>query len=423
MYTDIKNIADLLNAFSAQEQEQIKKENIVHAPTIGDMYEGLTKSLLSHETVMTLFPPELDLKVRSGFFYSDDNDNLSRQIDCMLVQGEGKQIPHTNEYKYNIKDVIAIFEVKKSLFQSQLEDSFGLLEEIDSFFNVSKSIPELNIKHINQSFSRITKKKAPHIDNLDTLNEHDYSVYQSLASDQLAPVRISMGYEGYKTEEGLRNGFIQYISKLKKFRVFKIPSLTISDNLVIIKTNGYPYYLTPRGDKWIVAASSNCNPLLFMLEVIFNKIEQKYNISLKLDEVIQNENTFPLLSLLKKNKKWEAFLFEAEIKSLNEREPYIDWEPISIDEDELLLLEKISKYDSISHDDILYLKSHSDKSEALLNKLIDSGYLVHKSDGLSQISSFCITSNPTKNYLLFPNKRKCEIWLESRNIAPNKQPE
>lgn len=376
MSIDIKNIAELLKAFSLKEKEKIAKTKIKHAPTIGAMYEGLTKDLLLDDMLVKSFPPKLDLKVRSGFFY-DENGVESNQIDCMLVQGEGEKLPHADEYKYDIKNVIAIFEVKKNLFLSELKDSLSLLEKTDSFFSLSKNMSSLNFPVINRSFEKITHKKAPHIDDLDKLSEHDYAVYQALASDQLAPVRIAIGYEGYQTEFGFREGFIKHVSNFTTFRAFKIPSLIISDNFSIIKSNGFPYYLSiPEGDKWIISASSNCNPLIFVLEVIFDKIQQKYGIDLHLDEEIFDENTCPLLSITKKDSKWHVDCIEANRSFLKNREPYLAWAPIPIDEDEMQLLKEIESSSIITQNDIFRLKSLSGKIDELIHKLTCAGYLI-----------------------------------------------
>ncbi|VTQ59493.1 Uncharacterised protein [Campylobacter jejuni] len=417
MSIDIKSIADLLSAFSLKEVEKIAQQNITHAPTIGEMYEGLTKDILLNNTLMKSFPSELNLKVRSGFFYNE-SEELSSQIDCMLVQGEGERIPHTNEYKYKIKNVIAIFEVKKNLFLSELRDSLNLLEKTDSFFNLSKSISDLNFHFINRSFEKITYTKPPHINDLDKLNEHDYAVYQALASDQLAPIRIAIGYEGYKTEARFREGFMSYLSEHEKFRIFKIPSLIISDNFSIIKMNGFPYYCSnPDDKKWVVAASSNCNPLVFILELIFDKIQQKYGVNLHLDEEIVDENTYPLLSITKKDAKWGAHLIEVDSSFLKNREPYLTWNPVPIDKDEMLLLKEIEASKIITQDDILRLKSISDRTDKLISKLINERYFVYSENSILKSSEFHFLYFNSGNYLLFPNKRKIQQWIKANKAS------
>ncbi|GKV89356.1 MULTISPECIES: DUF6602 domain-containing protein [Pectobacterium] len=418
MSIDIKNIAELLKAVSSQEKENIAQKKINHAPTIGEMYEGLTKDLLLDDMLIKSFPSELDLKVRSGFFY-DENGVESNQIDCMLVQGEGEKLPHIDEYKYDIKNVIAIFEVKKNLFLSELKDSLRLLERTDSFFSLSKSTSSLNFPMINRSFEKITHKKAPHIDDLDELSEHDYAVYQALASDQLAPVRIAIGYEGYQTESGLRKGFIKHVSDSTTFRAFKIPSLIISDNFSIIKSNGFPYYLSvPEGDKWIIAASSNCNPLIFVLELIFDKIQQKYGIDLHLDEEVFDENTCPLLSIRKENGKWDAYEIGINSSFIKNRKPYLTWEPVPIDEDEMLLLKEVETSPIITQDDIFRLRSISNKVDDLIYKLTHAGYFVHSHNGISKGSGFHFLQLNLGNYLLFPNEMKMKLWVKT-HIKPS----
>lgn len=75
----ITSFTQLLRELQVAEDAQLRKQNITHAPTIGDMYEGLTKDILSRA-----IPEELGLQLVDGFVV-DRAGNLSRQIDCMLV--------------------------------------------------------------------------------------------------------------------------------------------------------------------------------------------------------------------------------------------------------------------------------------------------------------------------------------------------
>src|ERR1700687_4623636 len=120
----IKTVASLLAAFSEAEVREIEKAGIKHAPTIGSMYEGLTSTLL-HKAI----PEGLGLQVVSGFI-DDGQGNLTDQIDCMLVKGTGISVPFTILFKWHIKDVIAVLEVKKNLFSSELADAHGDLRKV-----------------------------------------------------------------------------------------------------------------------------------------------------------------------------------------------------------------------------------------------------------------------------------------------------
>ncbi len=54
----IKTVSDFLNKLREKENELLKKQNIKHRPTIGDMYEGLTKNLLG-----MAFPEKISLDI------------------------------------------------------------------------------------------------------------------------------------------------------------------------------------------------------------------------------------------------------------------------------------------------------------------------------------------------------------------------
>src|SRR5438132_1512251 len=118
----IRTIADLLLAFKDAECRQIEKSGLTHAPTIGEMYEGLTSSILK------AIPHGAGLQVVSGFI--EGNGRLSGQIDCMLVSGAGSRVPHTKHFKWPVRQVIAVLEVKKRLSLSALTDAQAHLSKV-----------------------------------------------------------------------------------------------------------------------------------------------------------------------------------------------------------------------------------------------------------------------------------------------------
>jgi hypothetical protein len=91
----IKTLADILEGFAAEERKKLDVYNITHAPTVGAMYEGLSRTILQKA-----IPRELRLKVIEGFVYF--GDEISGQIDCMLVRGDGEKIPYTDKYKWHV---------------------------------------------------------------------------------------------------------------------------------------------------------------------------------------------------------------------------------------------------------------------------------------------------------------------------------
>src|SRR4051812_32636308 len=101
----IRTIADLLETIRREETKLLDEQNIKHGPMIGDMYEGLTREILEN----TVFE-DLDLRVTNGLI-SNSSGDYTNQIDCMLVQGEGKKLPYADHFIYNIEQVVAVIEV------------------------------------------------------------------------------------------------------------------------------------------------------------------------------------------------------------------------------------------------------------------------------------------------------------------------
>lgn len=88
MTSVIKTYSDLLLELKNKGVEEIEQYlNIGHNPTIGSMYEGLTKDLVKK----TIFEG-LDLQVVSGKI-TNEAGQYSKQIDCMIVVGDGVKLP------------------------------------------------------------------------------------------------------------------------------------------------------------------------------------------------------------------------------------------------------------------------------------------------------------------------------------------
>lgn len=72
-------ISDLLQQIMDKQKFFLDSQKITHPGTIGDMFEGLSKTLLDK----ALFKG-LNLNIRDGFI-RDKKGNLSKQIDCMII--------------------------------------------------------------------------------------------------------------------------------------------------------------------------------------------------------------------------------------------------------------------------------------------------------------------------------------------------
>src|SRR5438105_1073518 len=120
----ISTLANLLQGIREAEAKKLGDIDIRHGPTIGDMYEGLTRDILDRA-----IPPSLDLQLVEGFV-EGVNGEQSNQTDIMLVKGKGRPVPYTDSMIWDIRNVLAVIEVKKTLYGDDLADAFGKMWRI-----------------------------------------------------------------------------------------------------------------------------------------------------------------------------------------------------------------------------------------------------------------------------------------------------
>lgn len=293
----MKLISQILKKVSDSQKLILNTTKVEHGPTIGSMYEGLTKDILKN---IDFTHP--DLNVVSGFIKV--GDNLSGQIDCMVVIGAGEKIPFTDNFIYPIDQVIAVFEVKKSLFSKDLADAY---EHLNKVFELSKEhykrqqdagTLNFSTERAAYEFLNLFGEFPPHYSANTSLPFHQRTIYHSLVRDWLTPLRIAIGYNGFKSEKNLRNALIKfYDDKIYApgYGIQNMPNLMISDGYSIIKMNGMPY----QGgwddtDGWIWLASSSANPILLIMELLFDRIELLLNVSPDRGTDLHQEGLIPL---------------------------------------------------------------------------------------------------------------------------------
>ena len=160
----IRSVGDFLLELKDAEAAKLAEVGITHRPSIGEMYEGLSKDLLSR-----VVPPQLQLELVRGFI-EDGEGGLSGQIDCMLVAGEGRSIPYTDAFIWHVKDVIAVFEIKKTLYGKDLVDAIDHLDgvrELESRYfaslrGSSDEVPRETMESGYRAFAETTGVLATH---------------------------------------------------------------------------------------------------------------------------------------------------------------------------------------------------------------------------------------------------------------------
>jgi hypothetical protein len=338
----ITSVATLLRKLMEKETGQLAQQKISHPPTIGAMYEGLTRDILDRA-----IPASLNLRIVEGFI-EDTQGARSPQVDVMLVSGEGRQTPFTDSYVWPIQDVIAVIEVKKNLFGTDLDDAFRKLRRVMQMhvaFLQSGAGRQPNMSPMVEAFAHLTGHYPVNGHAVDALPHELSCIFHTLATEYLGPVRVIFGYEGYTDEFSLRNSLVKYLENhlgtSAGFGIGSLPNLIVCRKNALLKITGQPY-VSPMVDNWWLAIVSNSeNPLRILIELIWTRLSNQFQRQFPMDDTLQMERLAPAFSLRFAERDgrigWEYRFHHLTREQLAAIKP-ISWKPAAIDEHECLIL-------------------------------------------------------------------------------------
>lgn len=336
----INTVSDFLEEFKKKALGTILKNdsNISHTPTIGNMYEGLTSEILNQ----AIFK-DLDLRIVNNSFIYNDQGKLSDEIDCMLVAGEGTEISFTKtQFKYHVKNVIAVFQVKKNLYKKDLDEAHENLQSVNVVAESQKlQLYELNI--FRDAYRALTSTDLPDQKTLENFNDRQNTIYNYLLVEATTPLRIVIGYYGYSSEYTLREGFVKLLQEkivkgpVKGYHPQSFPSLIICGNSTILKNNGMPMGIPLLDEEYyfpILVSSAN-KPMYHLLELIWTRLSYKFEISSTIfgnDFGRELSHTFLSCAEKKVNDSWgwDYSYFYQRKKDLAAPLGYIPWSPIEL---------------------------------------------------------------------------------------------
>ncbi|RZM22081.1 MAG: hypothetical protein EOO88_30520 [Pedobacter sp.] len=340
----ITTIAHLVRDLQVEENKKLATFNIQHPGTIGKMYEGLTSALLD-----LAIPVGFDVQVVTGFS-EDVKGNLSPQADVMVVYGEGKKIPYTDDLVWPIRQVIAVLEIKKTLYGRELVDGLEKMKKVYELDLEARrsacKVSSIDLSLAVQAFAILTGYYPKSDSEAQALPNEMGIVFDMFKEEQLGPVRVILGYDGYNSELGLRNGVMEKIKAVPDLIDWPvmIPSLIICQNYSIVKRNGQPYCskLTPEG-YWPLLASTSKNPMKILLEQVWTKLTTTFKSSINMDDTLEMEHLSPLLACKFPVIKFERVPMYEQVDSTDEqlkRNIISVWAPESININESTLINK-----------------------------------------------------------------------------------
>jgi hypothetical protein len=342
----ITTVAELLQELMSKEREKLDAQKITHAPTIGAMYEGLARDILARS-----IPPDLDVRVVEGFIEGVDG-KLSPQIDAMIVAGLRPPIPHTASHVWPISDVIAAFEVKKSLYGADLKDGFVKLRDVKRMSEAYiQSGVSIDPGPSYRAFARLTGRYPNSVQEVDRLPDELNHLFHTILADQVAPVRVMLGYHGYADEAGLRKGMLDYLKEqsgpAEGFGASSMPNLIVARRKALLKMDGHPY-ITPLSDGWWhLLVSSPENPLRILIELLWAKLRDRFGGVFPVDDNLELERLAPLLDarLMTKDGRtgWAYNEVDLSAADLAAAEPP-QWKPEETDVAEMVIQLQIARH-------------------------------------------------------------------------------
>lgn len=393
----IRDISDLLKGIMDEEKAKLDSYSLKHGPTIGRMYEGLTSDILSRAV-----PTSLGLQLRHGIIH-DGQGTMSGEIDCMLVKGNGEKIPYTDSYKWHVKDVIAVIEVKKTLYSADLRDSFNHLKTVvdnyGSYLRNGEGNETFNINPARRAFSEATGIIPPTHKNVSSMGIENQVLYHTFVMEQLSPIRIVLGYHGFKKEASIREALIEFLSKNLMedgFGVNSFPQLITCGKYSLIKTNGFPYSSPMTTKYWDFYGSSRANPVLLILELIWTRLSREIKVQDLWGKDLHIENFARLLSgrVIKKGDKvgWEYMHSSFSEQELKEIPPTDEWSPIFVSSPQFVIFNKLCNGDTESINDkslIQFIENEGENFADFIQSLLNTGLIALNGDKLELTTHEC----------------------------------
>jgi hypothetical protein len=388
---------------------------INHAGMIGDMYEGLTRDLLERSVF-----EGLDLRIVQGKVLNAAGD-LSDQIDCMVVVGDGEQLPFSPHFLYPVDRVICVVEVKKTLYRSALGEAYANLNSV-----VKVGEPrELRRHRVLRPFRTVAGVDLLDDGDVNRLPIPQQYIYHSIVGDVLLPVRVALGYFGYASEHTLREGFWHYLqdkrtvdpsAPVRGYSPFALPSLIVAGDNALVKLNGMPYALRSSEPEWLLYGSVAGQSVQVLLELVWSRLASQFGLNSEIfGEDLELEQVNPLLAArigetADGKRGWTYELISIPAKKLKQLPPQVPWTPAVLDQVQFTAMNILCK-----------------RGEIVLDEDADlHGWLTSEGLGLSEfIDRMLLTGftyvDPDRRLRLLTDECVCAIDPELGFVAAENQ--
>lgn len=372
----IETASQLLEEFKRISLERIQLEDadIKHTVAIGDNFEGFTAELLARGIFKGF-----DLRIVERSFIYNDSGVVSNEFDCLLVVGNGIKMSFADRYKYHIKDVIAVIQVKKNLYANEIHDAHDNLRSVIKVSEPRDGDAAMG-RMFRDSYKILVGKELPNKERRKHFTDRENIIYHYLMMEAFHPLRIVIGYYGYKSEYSLREGMVSKMEKLtedgihKGWSPYSFPSLFICGNFSILKNNAQPIGFPLQEDLefyFDVLFTSANSTMYHLLDLIWTRLSYKFDLDSSIfGDEYGLEPVHPFLSCKERKTgedswAWEFFYRHLSKKELEKPLVPIAFEPCEIDDYQYSILVSVVKKGEID------LKRDIEFKEFILEQSLD----------------------------------------------------
>lgn len=419
----IKTVADLLTELVKAEERVLAKHRITHGPTIGRMYEGLTRKV-----VTSAIPDDLPMAVVTGFVEGSDGARSDEQ-DVMVVIGTGEQVPNTDSFIYPVDQVLCCIEVKKTLNKAQLVEG---IKNLGTLRELPPHRPMAIMDSIVNGFQLITGRLAPDRADLPKVPPLYEQIYRHVSCRRVMPCRVLLGYSGYKTEGGLRAGIRDHISSFVQsgapFGPLYLPDAILTLHASVAVNIASPWVATVEDGEWwpLLMSNTSLSPIEVLLEVIWTRLLQRGLTTAHVfgeDLAIEPWHRFidaQHVTTPRPGWQYREYPFSNKVAKAADASGPAEWQPAIVSKDAFILAHLLARREQIDlttldwPQDILSqavteLESHRIVGRSLLNE---------KVIGLLTTRLVCIVTPKGDNVVGDNVSGRVVRWLRNKGLLP-----
>ena len=358
------------------------------------------------------------------------------QIDCILHEGKGEPIPYTDKVKVPVKSVLAVFEIKKTLYSSEVQEGIDQLKSVadcmaEEFQQGGRGT--IDVSPALRAFAQMTGVVAPDRSSLHSLPAFQQMLYHALICEHVEPLRIIFGYHGFAGERTFRTGFRKLLEGLLNTHGYGprgLPHLITSGRYSLIKLNGQPYVLPHSPETWAFYGSSSQGYGVFLLELLWTRIARRYNIEglFGQDLTLEPINLFLLANLVKQGTQtgWNYQYISLSAKELSYRAEPLDWEPVYLNLPQFVVMNALCHGPVSTADGELrsYIETNRYDFEEFLDSMTSTGLVARESENLVLITDKCgCLIHPDFGYLAAENNTgQLTRWLKEHPAKGSEKP-